>query len=205
MCICIGRFPEIFNVYRLKHHVSASKTRSILGSDLKHPDPHSSRINKTADVMLGNLWRQNIYLDSATLEQSPSPSWVLLVEVLQCPLWVGHVSRARELQQYWFWAWLPNTATAHRPASALELTFFLYDHSLMSLLSFFWPVSPIHPIPLFPPASSLDLDFYYFLVIFWSRCFLLWLFCISKCSFTKVFTWVFCVFLRLTNIPNSVF
>lgn len=29
--------------------------------------------------MVGNLWRQNIYLDSATLEKSPSFSCVLLV------------------------------------------------------------------------------------------------------------------------------
>lgn len=44
--------------------------------------------------MLGHLWRQNIYLASATLEKSPSLSWVLSVEVLEGMPWGGAVGQS---------------------------------------------------------------------------------------------------------------
>lgn len=58
---------------------------------------HTSLIfikNEMADVMLGHLWRQNIYLASATLEKSPSLSWVLSVEVLEGMPWGGAVGQS---------------------------------------------------------------------------------------------------------------
>ncbi len=164
---------DVLRVYSLKYHLTLLLSckdlgerilRLLQGPDSYRPNPHTS-IKQNGRCFVGKLLKTKYLSWLSHTRKISFLSWVLLVEVLQGLLWEGPVARARELQQYWFWAWLPNTATAGWlgdpaaaacPANTLELTFFLYDHSRMSLLSFLWPVSLLLPLtPPFPPLLLL--------------------------------------------------
>lgn len=131
--------------------------------------------------MLGNLWRQNIYLASATLEKSPSFSWVLLVEVLEGLPWGGAVGQSWRAAAVLIFdlackhshsrlargagcCCLPcqHTGADIFPIGSFSAVRVIFPSACFSSTSSAFP-----PLLPWPPPFSL----YYFLVFFWPKCF----------------------------------